>query len=98
MNKFKKIIFLSAVTLFLGLSAHPLLAQETPSKGIEYVPLAPIPGLSTINAKGSTTSNTATFLPGLFKLIIGLATVLAVIRLLWGGLQYMTTDAWGTKE
>jgi hypothetical protein len=33
------------------------------------------------------------YLPGLFNLAIGLAAAFAVLMIVWGGVQYMTTDA-----
>ncbi len=41
---------------------------------------------------------TATYIPGLFKLIIGIAGVLAVVKIIWGGVQYMSTDAFQGKN
>ncbi len=75
----------------------PFSSQALPSPPTEYTLLAPIP----LNGPGSgesETTNAATFLPGLFKLMIGIATALAVIMLIFGGIKYMSTDAIGGKS
>ncbi len=56
-----------------------------------FVPLAPIPGLT----KGVTadTPGLATYLNNLYKFIIGLSAVLAVIYIIWGGLEIATQDS-----
>jgi hypothetical protein len=54
-----------------------------------FVPLAPIPGL-TSNISGNISASTLTqFLNNLYKYLIGLAAVLAVIEIMWGGLEIM---------
>jgi hypothetical protein len=52
-----------------------------------FVPLAPIPGLT----QGVTASQTglASFLNNLYKYLIGIAAVLAVIEIIWGGIEIM---------
>lgn len=62
----------------------------------EYELLAPIP----LNGSGGVTERTTAtqFIPGLFKLTIMLATGLAVLFIIWGGVQYMSTDAFTGKE
>ncbi|MBI2086781.1 MAG: hypothetical protein HYT69_01255 [Candidatus Zambryskibacteria bacterium] len=44
------------------------------------------------------TVTTATYIPGLFRLIIGIAGVLAVVRIIFGGIKYMSTDAFSGKN
>ncbi len=61
-----------------------------------YQPLA-------MGIPGVTDSDTARpslvqYLNALFSLLIAIAGVLAVIRIVVAGFQYMTTDAWGSKE
>jgi len=68
-----------------------LLAQAT-----EYSLLAPLPGVTI--AENSATSTFATYIPGLFNLIIGVAGVLAVVMIIYGGIQYMSTDAFQGKS
>ncbi len=58
-----------------------------------YIPLAPLP--RTIDDKGQVNLNT--YIPGIFNLAIGIAGVLAVLMIVIGGVEYMTTDAIGGK-
>lgn len=70
---------------------NQLLAQAT-----EYKLLTPLP-----IGQGGTEVETVTFasyIPGLFNLIIGIAGVLAVVMIIYGGIQYMSTDAFQGKS
>ncbi len=63
--------------------AAPLFAVET-----TYKTLAPLPGLPS--------NSSVTFLqyvPLVFNLLIGLSFALAFIMIVWGGVEYMSTDA-----
>lgn len=74
--------------VMLGLTCPiAALAQATP-----YVPLAPIPGAS------ETGVNLTSYLVGIYKVGIGLASVLAVLVIVWGGFTYISTDAIGGKN
>lgn len=68
-----------------------LLAQAT-----EYSLLAPLPGVT--KAGSEATSTFATYIPGMFNLVIGVAGVLAVVMIIYGGIQYMSTDAFQGKS
>ena len=59
----------------------------------DYTPLAPIPQL--LNSSGGV--DIATYIPNAVKLIIAIAGGLAVIRIIVGGIQYMSTDAFMGK-
>ncbi len=73
-----------------------LALAQTPT---EYELLAPVPiGKCTGAANEECTTNTAEFLPGLFRLAIMLATGLAVIMIMWGGFKYLYSDAFGKKS
>lgn len=65
----------------------PVLAQTNPSRS--YTPLAPLP-LAT-NSSGPTTLST--YLPNLFKLLIGSGAVLAFLFIFWYGFEYMFSDS-----
>ncbi len=78
-NRMKKILLLLCV-LSLGFAPH-VFAQG-------FVPLAPIPGLTEGGAADS--SNLALFFNNLYKFLIGLAAALAVIEIIWGGLEIST--------
>ncbi len=75
----KKTILIFAICLLLG--AAPLaLAQQS-----GFVPLAPIPGLTDNVADGP--AGLADFFNNLYKFLIGLAAALAVIQIIWAGLD-----------
>lgn len=74
-------ILLSALFLFLGFIPH-VLAQG-------FVPLAVIPGLTDVQA---TSGGLASFFNNLYKYLIGLAAVCAVIEITWAGIE-MATNA-----
>jgi len=79
----KKIILISAVCLILGFAPH-VLAQG-------FVPLAGIPGLT--QGVDTTSGGLAVFFNNLYKYLIGLAAALAVIEIIWGGLEISTQDS-----
>ena len=74
----KKTIFIFVICLLLG-TAPLALAQS------EFVPLAGIPGLTDNLPSGSP--GIADFLNNLYKFLIGLAAALAVIQIVWAGLD-----------
>lgn len=73
----KKMILFSALLLFLGFIPH-VFAQG-------FVPLAEIPGLT----KGvvADSAGLASFFNNLYKYLIGLAAVLAIIQITWAGIE-----------
>lgn len=77
----KKIIFVSLI-LLLGFAPH-VFAQG-------FVPLAPIPGLTQGGAVDS--GNLADFFNSLYKYLIGLAATLAIIQIIWGGINIATNQ------
>jgi succinate dehydrogenase/fumarate reductase cytochrome b subunit len=92
-NKTKKILtammFLGLCAFNIGILAHSVSAQSASNSWDEYTPLAPLPG--TTNEGGKT--DIQTYIPGIFKLAIGIASVLAVLMIIIGGVEYITTDA-----
>ena len=59
-----------------------------------YVPLAQLPGVgSSVN-----TTSLSSYLQTIFQIGIGVAAGLAVIMIVLGGIEYMSTDAIGGKE
>lgn len=78
--------------LLAALLLAPLaaLAQST-----GFVPLAPIPGLTDQQTASSDTL--ANFFNNLYKYLIGVAAALAVIMIIWGGLEYSTQDSVSKK-
>jgi hypothetical protein len=81
----KKLFILSLVFFFLSFVPQ-VLAQQT-----GYVPLAPITGLTDPNTVNST-NNLATFFNNLYKYLIGIAAVLAVVMIIWEGLRIATNQ------
>lgn len=76
--------FVFTIFLLIFLCA-PVFAQE-------YQPLSPLPGSEI------STDKPAEFFNLLFIITIAVAAVLAVLMFAVGGLQYMGSDAWSTKE
>src|SRR3989338_10581853 len=70
---------------------NQLLAQAT-----EYGLLAPLHGVTV--AGSQATSTFASYIPGIFNLVIGIAGVLAIVMIIYGGIQYMSTDAFQGKS
>jgi type IV secretory pathway VirB2 component (pilin) len=56
-----------------------------------FVPIAPIPGLT--QGVDTTSASMAAFLNNLYKVLVGVAAVLAVIEIIWGGLQIATQES-----
>ncbi|MCC2631102.1 MAG: hypothetical protein K0S38_911 [Candidatus Paceibacter sp.] len=82
---------LSIVMVFgFAISAHHAFAQLTPN----YTPLAPI------EANGVTirTTDLTGFLIDLFRITVAFSAALAVVMIIVGGIQYMSTDAWSGKQ
>ncbi len=71
----------------LALALTPLLTYAA-----DFVPLAPIPNLDT-----SENATIGSYVNSVFLLVISVAAMLAVIRIVIGGFQYMTQTASVTK-
>lgn len=88
----KKTFLLSVFFLLLVFVPHAL-AQTG------FVPLAEIPGLTDPGtASGVSSGSFALFFNNLYKFLVGLAIALAIIEIIWGGIEYSTTDSIGNKE
>lgn len=72
-----KITLTSILLLLFGLAPH-VFAQG-------FVPLAPIPGLT--QGVVADSAGLANFFNNLYKYIIGLAAVIAVVQIIWAGLE-----------
>ncbi len=94
-TKYKKTLGLFIVlTILIGSFAF---FTNTHAKTDEYIPLSPIPGTTQEGSNSST--NLTVYLIGMFKLLIGVAGALAVVMIVVGGIQYMSTDAvYGKSE
>ncbi len=84
----KKIFIVSLFILFVGFIPHVFAGGTT---GNGFVALAPIPGLT----QGTTAdaAGLANFFNNLYKYLIGIAAILAVIEIIWGGLEISTQDS-----
>ncbi len=83
----------SIILLFIALST---LFFPTPSSAVDYHSLAPIDGyVQNINKIDDNTLGK--YLDGMFKLGIALCTGLAVLMIIIGGIQYVSSDAWSKK-
>jgi hypothetical protein len=81
----KKLLTLGLL-IFLGFAPH-VLAQG-------FTALAPIPGLTDQSTTSVINSvSLAAFFNNLYKYLIGLAATLAVIEIIWGGLEIATKDS-----
>ena len=82
----KTVLILSALSFFA--MASTALAQG-------FIPLAPIPGLTDPGTATSiiNANSFASFFNNLYKYSIGLASALAVIMIIWGGLEISTQDS-----
>ena len=61
----------------------------------EYTPL--VPGAFT-GVGTQSSGNLGVFLGQAFNWAIAMAVVLALIMIIWGGIEYMTTDSWSGKD
>ncbi len=89
-------MILLLVVISGGLWVSDAYALTAPPQLTEYKLLEPLPydGKNT----PSQTTNAATFIPGLFRLVLAIASVLAVVRLIFAGIIYMTSDAYNKKN
>ncbi|MHB0978312.1 MAG: pilin [Minisyncoccota bacterium] len=87
-------IILGLAIIFLGVGPSVFATEEVCVPGPDgYCALTSLPGIS--DATGRTDINA--YVKGMFQLAIGLAGGLAVLRIITGGIKYMTTDAFGEK-
>lgn len=84
----RRVLALIIILFFVFFSASAILVS---AQTRDYVPLSPLPGTE-IEAGGKAV-NLASYVQGMFKLLIGLAAVLAVVMIVIGGVIYVSTDA-----
>lgn len=85
---------LAAVFVFIFIAL--MVVSGTAWAQSNYYPLAPLPFAAPPESEGGT--NIIIYLTGMVKLLIGVAGVLAVIMIMMGGIQYMSSDAITGKE
>lgn len=91
-NGVKKFLLIAVFITTFAVVPHALAAASQTS----FVPLAPIPGLT--QGVTADTAGLANFFNNLYKYLVGLAAVLAVIMIIWGGLEYSTQDSVSKKS
>jgi 3D (Asp-Asp-Asp) domain-containing protein len=98
-QKTASLIFISILSVVLFGAVSPIIAAgEAP---VSYELLTPLPGIEDTPGSGKVTINDQyleKYFKQLYKMGIMIATGLAVLMIMWGGVEYMTTDAMGGKE
>ncbi|MBI2674022.1 MAG: hypothetical protein HYX23_01945 [Candidatus Zambryskibacteria bacterium] len=89
-KKFIPLLFVVYCVLFIDAPAPTYGATD-------YTLLAPIP-LSGAGSAPTETTTASPYIRGVFMLTIGIATGLAVIMIIFGGIKYMSTDAFTGKS
>lgn len=84
----------SVFTILLLMTLTSFLPQAAFAQDQGYAMLAPISYLQSPDGL----AHISDFIPNVIKLMIGLAAGLAVIYIIFGGIQYMSTDAVGKKS
>lgn len=81
---------------FFFFSLITVISLASVAHAAGFVPLTNIPGLTS----GATASQEglANFLNNLYKYLIGLAAAIAVVEIIWGGIEYSTQDVPGSKQ
>ncbi len=87
---YKKYFFTSLFVVYCLLLITPVQAAEP----APYQMLAELP-LVVEKAAGLDIN---TYIPNMVKLVIGIAGALAILRIIFGGIQYMTSDAFDKKS
>lgn len=75
--------------------------EPTINANTTYSPLAPLPGLTEPIDTSSGDTDSCPFgkyLNIMIKIFLGVAGVLAVVMIVWGGIQYMTSELVSSKE
>src|SRR3990167_790276 len=91
--KFFLAITMLGIIFGTSFASYGVLAQEA----TEYKLLQPIP-LDGANSAPTDTTTAEPYIKGIFTLIIAIAGGLAVVRIIFGGIQYMPTDAFEGKS
>lgn len=96
----KKVIYTILLTLGIVFSFTPLIikAEETPCPTGQYCLLEPLQIGDKVFKEFAATTPISGYVNIMFKIIIGVVGVLAVVMLVLGGVQYMSTDAISGKE
>src|SRR5690606_7562600 len=64
---------------------------------VDYTLLAPIP-ITNISGPADSQVKATQYIIGIVNLTIAIAGVLAVLKIIFAGIKYMSTDAWQAKQ
>jgi len=78
-----RILLLISILVFMGISAQAVFAQEN---GLSYTPVVQIPGLD------PNTQDTQQYVNALYLLAVTIAALLAVVKIIFGGVKWMLSD------
>ncbi len=78
--------------MFLSFAGQSFAAEEP------YKVLAPLPCIGGDCTKSSPTTTLTQYIPGVFNLAIGISAAFVLLNLVFGGFQYMSSDAFTKKE
>lgn len=95
----QRLLFISSILLMCGLFISTANV-EAQNAARDYVPLTGIYGITQDGGApvGTQSGNLSGFFQNIFNLLIGIAGILAVIMLTWGGVEYMASDVITKKE
>lgn len=81
-------------------NTNVLTPTSTVNTDTSYLPLAPLPGLGDQGERYETVGSCpfGKYLNIMIKLIIGISTVLAMVMIVLGGMEYMTSELISSKE
>lgn len=96
----KNLIVLSIITIFLSPIAIFAIGEQSSTNEIKVYTLTQLPGVTEPGCTPGKDCQTTfgKYIPAMFRLLIGVAAALAVVRIVLGGFKYMSTDAISGKS
>ncbi len=91
-----KFSLLFLLVMCCGIYIDAETAQAKDPSLTEYTLLEPLP--LGPNGREVTKVNASNYIPGLFRLTLAIAGVLVVLRMIYAGILYMSTDAYNNKN
>lgn len=90
----KKKLLLFVLAIFIGLAPGAAALGAAQCTEGAFCALAPITGLTDQGtASGISEGSFALFFNNLYKFLVGLAVTLAIIEIIWGGIEISTKDS-----
>ena len=96
MRRSRRWIFTIAITILILIPAAGYAADQS-----NFVPLASYQNTALDNFYSSSaggSNSLGTYFSNLFKIALSAGAILAVVRLVWAGYNYMGSDMWSTKD